>query len=205
MRRWNASLAGLLAAGALVLSGCGSADAGNEGDSAHSMAPTSPPTSTEEAGHNAADVMFAQMMIPHHKQAVRMAGLADGKAGPEVTRLAAGIKKAQGPEITLMSGWLKSWGEPATMGHDMGGMDHGTDHGDGMMSDADMKRLGTKSGAAFDRMFLTMMIKHHEGAVTMARTERKAGAYPAAKSLASSIITTQTAEIAKMRRLLKDG
>ena len=204
MRRWNASLAGLLAAGALVLSGCGSAGTGPEGHSGHSMAPTSAPTSSAEAEHNAADVMFAQMMIPHHKQAVRMAGLADGKAGPEVAKLAAGIKKAQGPEITLMSGWLKSWGEPATMDHDMGGMD-GMDHGDGMMSGADMKKLGTKSGAAFDRMFLTMMIKHHEGAVTMARTERKAGSYPAAKSLASSIVTTQTAEIAKMRGLLKAG
>lgn len=195
MRRWNASLAGMLTAGALVLSGCGS-DAGQMSHEGHSMAPSS----AAAAKHNAADVMFAQMMIPHHRQAVRMADLADGKAGPKVAALAAAIKKAQRPEITEMSGWLKSWGEPAT-DHGMGGMDQG----DGMMSDADMKKLGGMSGAEFDHMFLTMMIEHHQGAVTMAKTESAGGAYPAAKALAASIITTQNAEITKMRGMLKNG
>jgi len=163
-------LTAALAAGVFVLSGCGSAP-----------------------DHNDADVMFAQMMIPHHRQAVEMAELAAGKAGPQVTKLAAGIEKAQGPEIAKMSGWLKAWGERP----------HAMDHGDGMMSGADMAKLRGTSGAAFDRMFLTMMIKHHQGAVTMARTERAKGTYRPATSMAASIITTQNAEIAKMRGLLK--
>lgn len=192
MRRWNASLAGMLAAGALVLSGCGSSDAAPDGHAT--------PAASSAAKHNAADVMFAQMMIPHHRQAVRMAELAHGKAGSTIAKLAARIKKEQGPEITKMSGWLRSWGKPVT-DH---GMD-GTNHGDGMMTEADMKKLGGMSGAAFDRMFLTMMIKHHQGAVTMAKMERDGGTYPAARSLAASIIATQNKEINRMRDLLKSG
>jgi len=189
-----------LAASVFVVSGCGSAGSSGSagGHDGHGMAG---PSSTA-SGHNAADVMFAKMMIPHHRQAVEMAELADGTAGPQVTKLAAAIKKAQGPEITEMSGWLKAWGEPVPSD---GGTEHGMSHGDGMMSDADMKKLRGMSGAAFDRMFLTMMIKHHQGAVAMAKTERAGGAYPAAKSLASSIITTQNAEIAKMRTMLTSG
>lgn len=194
MRRMTASLAGMLTAGALVLTGCGSVGGG------HSAAPVA-----RAAKHNTADVMFAQMMIPHHRQAVDMTKLADGTAGPQVAKLAAAIKGAQGPEIAEMSGWLKSWGERVPSGDDagMGHMDHGGDTG--MMSEADMKKLSKTSGGAFDRTFCTMMIKHHQGAVNMARTEVRDGAYPAARTLARSIITTQNAEIAKMRKMLKSG
>jgi uncharacterized protein (DUF305 family) len=81
-------------------------------------------------------------------------------------------------------------------------MDH-TGMGSGMMSEADMDSLKKASGAGFDAMFLTMMIKHHEGAITMAKDEQAKGAYAPAKTLAGSIITGQTAEITTMRGLLK--
>ncbi|HEY3684887.1 MAG TPA: DUF305 domain-containing protein [Streptosporangiaceae bacterium] len=190
MRRLTASLAGMLAAGALVLTGCGtSAGTGHAGH-------TASPGAASTGAHNSADAMFARMMIPHHRQAVAMAKMAHGKAGPDVRRLATAIEGAQGPEIATMTGWLRSWGEPVPSG------DAAMDHGSGMMSGADMTKLDGMSGAAFDHAFLTMMITHHQGAVTMARTERRAGAYPPAKALAASIITAQNREIAKMRGLL---
>ena len=73
----------------------------------------------------------------------------------------------------------------------------------GMMTDADMAALTKASGAAFDRMFLTMMIKHHEGAITMAKDEQAKGSATPAKTLAGTIITAQTSEISAMRGLLK--
>jgi uncharacterized protein (DUF305 family) len=75
--------------------------------------------------------------------------------------------------------------------------------GKGMMSAADMKMLDKASGAEFDKMFLTMMIKHHEGAIAMARDEQAKGLYGPAKTLAASIVSSQSAQIATMRSLLK--
>ncbi|MGW0576566.1 DUF305 domain-containing protein [Streptomyces sp. NPDC002920] len=155
----------------------------------------------EASDHNAQDVSFAQGMIPHHRQAVEMADLAaDRASSAEVKDLAARIEKAQDPEIAKMTGWLKSWDEKATStGGGMEGMDHS-----GMSSDmsADMGKLEKASGEAFDSEFLTMMIEHHEGAVTMAGTERDKGEDKAAKAMADDIVTGQSAEIAEMRKLL---
>ncbi|MFI5486764.1 DUF305 domain-containing protein [Micromonospora echinaurantiaca] len=148
-----------------------------------------------------ADVMFAQMMIPHHQQAVEMADLAATRAAdPAVKRLAGQIKAAQAPEIATMSGWLAAWGRPMpSPGGKMPHMDHGMP---GMMSAADMARLAAVSGREFDRQFLTMMIAHHEGAITMAEDELAEGANPDAKKLAQEIITAQRAEITTMREIL---
>ncbi|GAA4585666.1 DUF305 domain-containing protein [Planotetraspora phitsanulokensis] len=152
------------------------------------------------ADHNDADVRFSQMMIPHHRQAVDMAGLADTRASrPQVKDLAKRIEAAQGPEIQTMSGWLRSWGmqvpSPGAMT-----MDHGNP---GMMSEHAMKKLEGLSGAAFDKAFLEMMIQHHEGAIAMAEDEQRDGAYEPAKQLAGSIISSQSAEITTMKELLR--
>jgi uncharacterized protein (DUF305 family) len=149
--------------------------------------------------HNDADVAFATGMIPHHAQAVTMAEMAATKAtNSDVKTLAATIKAAQAPEITEMSGWLTGWGQPVpdtAMGN--GGMAMG----DGMMTDAEMTQLSHATGAAFDRMWLQMMIKHHQGAVAMATTELASGSNGDAKKLAQAIITSQKAEIATMQKL----
>ncbi|ARZ66720.1 copper resistance protein [Streptomyces albireticuli] len=75
----------------------------------------------------------------------------------------------------------------------------------GMMDDQQMNSLKGMTGTAFDKMFLTMMIEHHEGAISMANTEKRRGSYAPAKELADSIVTSQTAEIAQMRKMLGTG
>lgn len=192
---------GLLAAAlaTLLVTACGSADAPS------TAAPAAPvPGAGASAEHNEADIAFAQGMIPHHQQAVEMSRLAaDRAASPQVKELAATIEKAQAPEIEQMRGFLATWG--AQEDASMGGMDHSAMGGGGMpgmMSGQQMHGLGQATGASFDRTFLQMMTAHHEGAVTMSRTELSDGRYPEAKALAQAIIDQQTAEIARMQELL---
>ncbi|MDG9714856.1 DUF305 domain-containing protein [Streptomyces sp. DH10] len=187
---------------ALVLAACGGSGDSAAGHVSHTgtspSAAASTPTAQEK--HNAADVTFAQGMIPHHRQAVEMADLAPSRAkSAEVKKLAEQIKKAQDPEIKTLSGWLTSWGEqvPAE-----GAMDHTAHGAGGMMTAEEMNELEKASGTAFDTAFMEMMIKHHEGAVSMAKTEKTEGAFPDAKKMADAIITSQTAEITQMNDLL---
>ncbi|MFF3247348.1 DUF305 domain-containing protein [Streptomyces sp. NPDC002870] len=185
------------AAAALVLAACGDGSAGHDGHVTKSPSASAP---ASQGQHNAADVAFAQGMIPHHRQAVEMADLAPSRAASaQVKKLAEDIKKAQGPEIKTMSGWLTSWDEevPAE-----GAMDHSMHSAGGMMTAEEMGQLKDSSGKAFDTAFMEMMIKHHEGAVAMARTEQADGAYGPAKRMAGAIITSQTAEITQMNKLL---
>ena len=147
--------------------------------------------------------MFAQMMIPHHEQAVEMSKLAATRAGSsEVKALASKIEAAQGPEIATMQGWLKDW-NASSDGSSMGGMDHSGHDMEGMMSDSEMADLESKSGDAFDQAFLSMMIEHHSGALGMAKTEIADGENPDAIALAKTIESTQQAEIKQMEALLK--
>lgn len=149
------------------------------------------------ADHNAADAMFTQGMIPHHAQAVEMSDMMLKKQGMDarITALATKIKAAQAPEIEQMTGWLKTWNEPAQMasGHGMG---------DGMMGDDDLNKLDTAQGAEAAKLFLTGMIAHHQGAVAMAQTEISQGKNPDAINLSKAIVTSQTAEIKEMQDLL---
>ncbi|MCX5417644.1 DUF305 domain-containing protein [Streptomyces sp. NBC_00059] len=188
------------AAAALVLAACGGNGDSSAGHDGHSKESPSASASASQGQQNAADVAFAKGMIPHHRQAVEMADLAPSRAGSaEVKTLAEQIKKAQDPEIKTLSGWLTSWGEevPAE-----GAMDH-SEHGmSGMMTAEDMDKLKDSSGKAFDTAFMEMMIKHHEGAVSMAETEKADGSYEPAKKMAEAIITSQTAEITQMNELL---
>lgn len=200
----------LLAVGAVALAtlttltACG----GSSTDSANS----SPPGTTSQAAtaqpHNQNDVMFAQHMIPHHQQAIEMSDIVLGKQGidPRVVNLANQIKNAQGPEIQQMQSWLNEWGAPTmTMmpGHDMGGHDMGNMAGmSGMMSDQDMAALRNAQGVEASKLFLTQMIAHHQGAITMAQDEIKSGQYPPAVAMAQSIVTSQQKEIDEMNGIL---
>ncbi|WP_248965624.1 DUF305 domain-containing protein [Sphaerisporangium perillae] len=201
-----------LAAAGLLATGCGGQETasghGQQAGGDHGMSSMASPTATPagssagspSADHNDQDVMFAQMMIPHHRQAIDMAKLADSRASsPEVKQLAKQIEAAQEPEITTMSGWLTAWSMQVP-GYDMSSMGHGMD---GMMSADEMKELDDSSGSAFDKAFLTMMIKHHEGAVSMAKKEQSSGAFPPAHEMAAAIVTSQTAEIGTMKQLLR--
>lgn len=188
MRITHAIVAGLLA---LTLAACGGDDEGS--------------SNQQDPAYNQADVEFAQQMIPHHRQAIEMAELAESRAGADVKSLAADIAAAQGPEIETMTGWLEQWGEDvpsdmAGMDHDMGGMDHGSMAG--MMSPRQMANLEKSEGARFDKAFLTMMIAHHDGAIEMAEAEQSSGEYADAVELAEQIAEAQRREIAKMKKLL---
>ena len=144
------------------------------------------------------DVMFAQMMIPHHEQAVEMADMALDKAtsSAEVRQLAVDIKAAQDPEIETMRGWLEAWGAPQEAPSAM-------EHDSGMMADTDMSALAEAEGTEFDQMWLTMMIEHHEGAITMARDVQSTTEDEEVAALAEDIIAAQEAEIATMQTLLE--
>ena len=158
------------------------------------------------AEFNATDVYFAQGMIPHHAQAVQMADMALAvTTNPDIKALAEQVRAAQSPEIEQMTTWLTDWNQsvpdPAAamddnMGHSGGMMMSG------MMSAADMARLGNASGTDFDRMFLEMMIRHHQGAIEMADQELADGKYQPTKDLAQAVITGQQAEIGEMNRLI---
>ncbi|MFF8672484.1 DUF305 domain-containing protein [Streptomyces sp. NPDC015242] len=204
----RAAAAGVVAAGALLLSACGSGDdtSGTHhgtGASATAGAGTGTASRTPAGEVNDADVMFAQMMIPHHEQALEMARLAGGRASDaEIKELARRIERAQDPEIKTMKGWLTAWNEP-TAAPSASGMGHGGGHGaDGMMSAADMTELKAMKGTEFDKAFAQMMIDHHEGAIAMAEDERREGANPDARKLAAAIVKGQSAEVEQLRGVL---
>ncbi|EHK81008.1 DUF305 domain-containing protein [Rhodococcus pyridinivorans] len=213
-----------LAVGAMALAVVFTAAACSDSDTGTTAATSSATTSAtasaadEAAAHNDADVMFAQMMIPHHSQAIEMSDmlLAKQDIPADVTALAEQIKAAQGPEIAQLESWLEQWGEPTEMpetgNNDMPGMD--MDEGmdgmegmegmqmEGMMSEEDMQALSDAQGTDAARLFLEQMIAHHEGAIDMAQTEIEDGQFPDAVEMARTIVDTQQQEIDTMRQLL---
>ena len=165
-------------------------------------------SSTKESNSlfNDADAMFAQMMIPHHEQAIVLAEMAENSpsgASPEVTSLAAQIKSAQGPEVELMKSFLTQWDVPDV---DPGLMDHGSmDHGSkmkGMLSVEELAKLSTLSGKVFDKEWMLAMIAHHEGAIEMAQTVEQSGKNLEVQALAKTIISGQQVEIDQMKSML---
>jgi len=191
-------IAGLLA-GALTLTACGSDDPTVAGDGTS--------TSSEQAQFNDADVAFAAGMVPHHQQAVEMAELMlDKQPSAPVRALAEQIKAAQEPEIEQLDGLLETFGEePPSGGHGghggHGGSSSSSEHA-GMMTDEQMHELEEASGTEAERLFLTMMIEHHQGAVQASETEIADGEHQPAIELATTIRDDQQAEIAEMEQLL---
>lgn len=187
-----------------LVTGCSSSN--DMGGMQHNSTAASTPASGQQAAdHNDHDVQFAQEMIAHHQQALDMAKMVPGKGtNPKVTDLAKRIEGAQDPEIKTMTAWLSRWGAAPTASS-MPGMDHGSGHGSGtgMMTAEEMTKLGQATGAAFDKTWMEMMIKHHEGAITMAKTHIEKGSNAESKKLAQDIITAQQAEITEMQGLLK--
>jgi uncharacterized protein (DUF305 family) len=152
---------------------------------------------TSDGEYSAVDIMFAQMMIPHHEQAVEMSELAIQRSqNVEVLELAEAIKGAQDPEIEQMKTWLRAADAPAGMGHDMHSMGM-----DGMLTPEQLRELADATGAEFDRLFLEGMILHHEGAIQMARMITNSE-NPEVRALGEEITVSQRREIERMRELL---
>lgn len=149
-----------------------------------------------------ADLMFADMMIPHHEQAIEMSDLAlEISDNPEILSLARRIKAAQAPEIDQMKLWL----EARDSGHMSGDMMEDFDHSGhgmmGMLDEGEISELARATGVEFDRLFLKGMIAHHEGAIDMAEIVVDSDNEEAA-ALGKAIITSQKAEIEEMKTLL---
>ena len=219
--RMLAACAGIAAV--VGIAGCSTSDSGSDSASSTSTEANRNTTSSQSASadstkHNAADVTFNQMMIPHHQQAIAMADLVPSRTeNTAVRELATQIKNAQQPEIDQMTQRLASWGvstTPDSQGaQDHGTMDHGSvDHGSmdmgnggggmGMMSAQEMIAMENARGQEFDTLWLKGMIAHHQGAIDMAKTELANGIDPASRALAEQITTSQQAEIDGMRSML---
>jgi uncharacterized protein (DUF305 family) len=168
-------------------------------------------TDSARMRYTAADVRFMTGMIGHHAQALVMAKLAPTHgASPAVQTLAARIINAQQDEIAIMQQWLRDRGQPVAEVH-INGLElmvHGADHAlhmPGMLTPEQLRELDRARGAEFDRLFLTYMIQHHRGAVTMVHDlfrTHGAGQDEAVFKFASDVQVDQTTEIARMESML---
>lgn len=192
-RTWTGAASAVL----VLVSAVGLAGCGDKPESA----PTSAGAAAPATGHNDADVAFASHMILHHQQALQMSGMAKWQAtSAEVKQRATAITAVQEPEMKQMTGWLTGWGKPVpSPSHS----DHSVEDSiPGMMTEDEMHELGKTKGSMFDRVWIQMMIRHHQGAVTMAKAEQASGKSPATIALAKKIVTGQSAEVGRLKRLL---
>ena len=167
---------------ALVLAGCASSS------DQHDMMDM--PSTAASSAYSNTDLMFAEMMIPHHQQAVVMSDLAlERSTNPDVIALAKAIRDAQAPEIEQMKSWGATGDEHA--GHTM----------QGMLTDQELETLKAAKGPEFDKLFLEGMIKHHQGAIDMAQMIL-ASQNDEVRTLGEAIVSSQTAEIASMKSML---
>lgn len=164
--------------------------------------------------YTAADIDFMTGMIHHHAQAIEISRLAPTHgARPSVQTLASRIINAQRDEIATMQRWLRDRGQPVPELHESetGIMVHGAGHDHmvgmpGMLSQEQIDRLAGSNGSEFDRLFLTYMIEHHQGAVTMVRTlfsTDGAGQDEEVFRFASDVQVDQATEVARMQRMLE--
>jgi len=195
MSRINRTTA-VLMTGALLFSACGGHDMSDM-----STGSTDTNVTDSERGFNDADIMFAQMMIPHHEQAIELADMALDPtlmASEQVKALASQIKNAQDPEIDVMTQWLTEWDQPL--------MDMSEDHSmamEGMLSIDELGALGQLTGEEFDQAWVSAMIAHHKGAIKMADTVKAEGESALVQELADAIIQAQKSEIDTLELLLK--
>ena len=184
-----------IAVAALLLSACGSHDMGSMNMGSSDTSNSIP----ESADFNDADVMFAQMMIPHHQQAIEMSDIAldpNTGASAAIIALATQIKGAQDPEISQMKNLLTTWGMPT----EMGSMDHSSMM-EGMLSLEEMDTLGQLKGAEFDKAWAKGMIAHHEGAIAMANDVLANGKNSEILALANAVVSGQSTEIETLKPL----
>jgi uncharacterized protein (DUF305 family) len=179
------------------------------------------PTRAEQAdAGRAAEVRFVQGMIPHHRQALEMTALVPARADRQDLRmLALRLEMSQRDEIALLERWLSQRGAGAAetgadahQGHGVGHSEHGSHQGGasaccghGMLTEREMGQLRAATGADFERLFLHLMIRHHEGALVMVEELFAAGGGVDGElyQMAAHIDSDQRAEIDRMRMLLE--
>lgn len=152
---------------------------------------------------NTVDASYLSMMVAHHSQAIDMTELAERYArNPQVRTIASAIDSGQGREIIVMATWLVDHDIAEPTVESVAEM---TEHGmPGMLTPEEVVELGETRGAAFDRLFLTSMIRHHEGAISMAEDQLSSGEDVLVSEMANDVLTSQRAEIDRMNDVLAD-
>ena len=152
-------------------------------------------SSSSNANYTGADIMFLQMMIPHHQQAIDISNIAmKASQDPELIALAKIIARDQAAEIKQMKAWLKDAGASEDMGHEMHDMG-------GMLSDEDLAALSAASGKEFDILWLKGMTEHHDGAIHMTQMIEDAQNADI-KAFGEKVIKDQSEQIDQMKKML---
>lgn len=178
----------------MLLAGCAAFGSTPTGSSA-----SAPPL---DGSFNDTDVMFLQMLIPHHRQGVELARLAADRATDAGVRdLAAAVEVTQTDELEDMREWLREWNQPTAADPDPHAH---AGHGGMPATDPEViaSLRATEAGSEFDRTFLNLLTGHQHGAVELARMETGGGRHQEAVDLADRIVTSRTAQIQQMARLL---
>jgi uncharacterized protein (DUF305 family) len=152
-------------------------------------------SSSSNANYTGADIMFLQMMIPHHQQAIDISNLAmKASSDSELLELAKIIARDQAAEIKQMKAWLKDAGASEDMGHSMDGMG-------GMLNDDELAALSAATGKEFDTLWLKGMTEHHDGAIHMTQMIEDAQNADI-KAFGAKVIKDQSEQIAQMKKML---
>jgi uncharacterized protein (DUF305 family) len=152
-------------------------------------------SSSSNANYTGADIMFLQMMIPHHQQAIDISNLAmKVSSDSELLELAKIIARDQAAEIKQMKVWLKDSGASEDMGHSMDGMG-------GMLNDDELTALSAATGKEFDTLWLKGMTEHHDGAIHMTQMIEDAQNADI-KAFGTKVIKDQSEQIAQMKKML---
>jgi len=168
---------------------------GNNGMNNNGMGGHMSNHNTNNSRYTGADIMFLQMMIPHHQQAVDISNLAmKTSKDSELLALAKKIAADQTSEIAMMKAWLKDAGASTDMGHSMEGMG-------GMLNDAELSALNAESGTKFDLLWLKGMTGHHDGAIHMTTMIRDAS-NPDIKAFGEKVVADQSAQIEQMKAMI---
>ena len=172
---------------ALSISGCASASNKGMDHEGHS---------SEASGDlSSDDVMFLQMMIPHHQQAIDISNLAmKASQDAELIELAKIIARDQAAEIKQMKAWLTDAGASEAMGHSMDGMG-------GMLNDDELAALSAATGKEFDVLWLKGMTEHHDGAIHMTQMIEDAQNADI-KAFGTKVIKDQSEQIDQMKKML---
>jgi len=178
-----------------VIVGMGMARNGDQGSSGmHEMMDSHEKEASLQL--SGADVMFLQMMIPHHQQAIDISQFALSKSkDPELLGLATSIRDGQSAEIVQMKSWLNAAKADLDMGHSMG------DTMGGMLTEAELSKLKAATGKSFDLLWLKGMTNHHDGALHMT-TMIKDASNVDIKLFGKNVVTAQTAQIKQMELMI---
>ncbi|MGW0595275.1 DUF305 domain-containing protein [Streptosporangium sp. NPDC002607] len=169
------------------------------GCSSTAVTPTSPTQAMEVVADRVdADVRFSQEMIPHHRQTIQLADLVTGRTqNPYVRDLAAKIRQSESADIDLMSGWLRSWQVEIPADDD-----HAAHNMPGMLSATQISSLKRRSGAAFDKLWLSLLGRHLDSGVRTAQVVIALGSHRPTVQLAERLVAEQRAQIGEIGRKL---